>query len=167
MNNDHESHDHEAQAGTALAAPHRPARRDAAGVAPHRRARGDHAAEARPRHPGGDGPDEQPLDEALGPSSRCFDYLYDFGDDRHRVVTVEDLFLTRDTAKPPVYCTDGARACPPEDVGGAGGYEDFLAGLADPQHEEHRNCLAWVGGRFDPFRFDLDEVNGALARIKA
>jgi hypothetical protein len=30
---------------------------------------------------------------ALGRESRCFDYLYDFGDDWHHVVLVEDTFI--------------------------------------------------------------------------
>ena len=107
------------------------------------------------------------LDEALGANSRCFDYVYDFGDDWHHVVTVEDLYVARGISKQSVYCTDGERACPPEDVGGAGGYEDFLTAIADPRHEEHRSYLAWVGGSFDPARFDVDVVNRELARLKA
>lgn len=57
-------------------------------------------------------------------------------------------------------------ACPPEDVGGAGGYVEFLAAIADPRHEEHQNYLTWVGDRFDPARFDRAAVNRALAKIK-
>ena len=33
----------------------------------------------------------------------------------------------------------------PEDVGGTGGYEEFLEALADPLHEEHDDYLVWVG----------------------
>jgi len=32
-------------------------------------------------------------------------------------------------------------ACPPEDVGGAPGYEDFLAAIHDAVHEEHEAML--------------------------
>ena len=41
-------------------------------------------------------------------------------------------------------------ACPPEDVGGASGYEDFLEALADPDHEQHDDMVRWSGGTFDP-----------------
>jgi hypothetical protein len=36
-----------------------------------------------------------------------------------------------------IRCDDGENACPPEDVGGALRYADFLAAIADPSHEEH------------------------------
>jgi hypothetical protein len=65
-----------------------------------------------------------------------------------------------------VQCIGGDNACPPEDVGGTSGYADFLAAIADPRHEEHQNYLEWVGGTFDPTRFDLAAVNRALAKIE-
>lgn len=40
-------------------------------------------------------------------------------------------------------CLAGARACPPEDVGGMAGYEDFLAAINDPRHPEHQESMAW------------------------
>jgi hypothetical protein len=85
------------------------------------------------------------LEKALGYQSRCFDYLYDFGDSWHHVVILEEHAPLKSDAL--VYCTDGANACPPEDVGGAHGYAEFLAGIADPQHDEHENLLTWVGGQ--------------------
>lgn len=65
-----------------------------------------------------------------------------------------------------VRCIDGANACPPEDVGGVHGYAEFLAAIANPQHEEHERYLAWAGGRFDPNRIDLTAINHLLATIK-
>ncbi len=49
---------------------------------------------------------------------------------------------------------EGERACPPEDCGGTPGYEHLLGVLADPDHEEHRDMLEWVGDAFDPELFD-------------
>ena len=57
---------------------------------------------------------------------------------------------------------DGARACPPEDVGGVPGYEDALAGLrGEPSDnpEWTRELLAWLPPRYDPEHFDVAEVN--------
>ena len=34
------------------------------------------------------------LREAMGMGTRCFDYVYDFGDDWHHVVVVEDQHIT-------------------------------------------------------------------------
>lgn len=105
------------------------------------------------------------LDQALGPDSRCFDYVYDFGDHWHHVVIVEDPWIRPEPGKP-ARCIAGENARPPEDVGGSHGYAEFLAGIADPKHEEHDNWLTWAGGSFDPKRFDIEAVNLALAKIK-
>ena len=50
----------------------------------------------------------------------------------------------------------GERACPPEDCGGPWGYADYLAAIADPQHERHEELLEWRGP-FDPEAFDAEE----------
>jgi hypothetical protein len=104
------------------------------------------------------------LEKALGHQARCFDYLYDFGDSWHHIVILQEHAPLREDAL--IYCTDGENACPPEDVGGAHGYEQFLAGIADPEHEEHENWLRWARGGFDPRRFSRDAVNQALTKIK-
>ncbi len=62
-------------------------------------------------------------------------------------------------------CLAGARACPPEDVGGIGGYEDFLQAIGDPHHPEHKEFLEWIGGEFDARAFDVDEVNEILREM--
>jgi hypothetical protein len=51
-------------------------------------------------------------------------------------------------------CVEGARACPPEDVGGTWGYQEFLEAITDPGHERHEEFRDWIGGRFDPEAFD-------------
>lgn len=106
------------------------------------------------------------LHEALGMDTRCFDYVYDFSDDWHHLVLIEDLYPQRPKPASLIQCIGGENACPPEDVGGSGGYAEFLEAITDPRHEEHRNYLTWVGGRFDPTRFDREAVNRALAKIK-
>ena len=103
------------------------------------------------------------LADALGQNARCFDYVYDFGDDWHHAVLIED----RNAQANEIRCVAGESACPPEDVGGAPGYERFLAALADPRHPEHREVLDWAGGGFDPGVFDMAAVNRTLAEIRA
>ncbi len=61
----------------------------------------------------------------------AFTYLYDFGDDWHHTVEIENTPDPRSPARAHAICIDGARARPPEDVGGLGGYETFLATMAD------------------------------------
>jgi hypothetical protein len=104
--------------------------------------------------------------KALGLDARCFDYIYDFGDDWHHVVIIENRLPHPGAAPSLVHCSGGGNACPPEDVGGALRYAEFLAAIADPSHEEHAAFREWSGGRFDPKRFDLDATNLALSKIK-
>ena len=105
------------------------------------------------------------LEKALAPETRCFDYIYDFGDDWHHIVVLEEQYARLDPRQP-FSCVAGENACPPEDVGGPHGYGEFLEVLADPAHEEHEHYVSWSGGRFDPKRFEPDAVNAALAKIK-
>src|SRR5262245_12251909 len=63
----------------------------------------------------------------------AFVYEYDFGDGWEHDVTVKKVTTQAKLPKP--RCTGGARACPPEDCGGSGGYENLLEALRDPNHE--------------------------------
>jgi hypothetical protein len=98
------------------------------------------------------------VSDALGLHDR-FAFDYDFGDGWHHEVVIEERSASvGDSA----HCLGGEHACPPEDVGGPGGYKDFLEAIADSTHEDHTRCLEWVGGSFDPYQFDVDAVNAAL-----
>ena len=88
-----------------------------------------------------------------------FAYVYDFGDNWiHDVTLVEKV---KAEAGPPM-CLAGAMACPPEDVGGPGGYEEMLSALADRSHEEHADFVSWLGGGFDPTSFNARHVSAGL-----
>jgi hypothetical protein len=91
----------------------------------------------------------------------CLVYIYDFGDSWEHDIVVEEILPAEKGARPPL-CLDGQRACPPEDVGGVWGYADFLKAIRNPRHREHAEMLAWVGGAFDPDKFDLRGVNRIL-----
>jgi hypothetical protein len=82
-----------------------------------------------------------------------FEYEYDFGDCWSHEILFEGRVRADAGGRYPV-CLEGARACPPEDVGGTGGYTDFLEAIADPDHERHDELLNWVGGKFDAEAFD-------------
>ena len=88
----------------------------------------------------------------------AFAYVYDFGDSWRHTVEIEDV-LALDIEPKLGTCVDGARARPPEDVGGVSGYEAFLAIMADPRHPEHGDMKRWCGGHFDPEWFDLAIVD--------
>ena len=94
-----------------------------------------------------------------------FVYEYDFGDSWLHVITVEEIEPWTQNSLAP-RCLDGARACPPEDSGGIGGYEHLLEVLRDRRHPEHKELRAWAGAHFDPELFSLQAVNSALANLR-
>lgn len=94
-----------------------------------------------------------------------FDYQYDFGDNWHHTVHVEEV-LPLDQPNGAGYVAAGERACPPEDCGGSGCYQDYLELLdEEPDCEEVRSFLQWAGEDFDPGRFDRHAANAALLRM--
>lgn len=119
------------------------------------------------------GMEDEELDEDVGPTtfpetkqkiSKWFsernneaDYIYDFGDDWDHTIKLEKILPREEDIDYPA-CIAGARACPPEDCGGTGGYEHFLEIIMDPHHEEYEAMLEWAGGDFDPERFNPEEV---------
>jgi len=94
-----------------------------------------------------------------------FVYEYDFGDSWEHIVLVEKILPAEAGRQYPI-CIKGKRACPPEDVGGVWGYENFLEALGDPDHEEHESYLEWIDGEFDAEAFNLEAINIALQRVK-
>jgi hypothetical protein len=123
--------------------------------------------------PDPDWPTEEPLHDErrmhlkpfIEARVRRFNYLYDFGDSWEHEITVEDLLAPKGSG-PRIVCMAGENACPPEDVGGEGGYASFLEAIADPQHERHQEMRDWIGYPFDPQAFDLNALNQRLARMK-
>jgi hypothetical protein len=83
-----------------------------------------------------------------------FSYIYDFGDNWRHAIEIEK-FLALDETPKHASCIGGARARPPEDVGGVSGYEEFLTILANSKHPEHAETKRWCGGHFDPEWCDL------------
>ena len=61
-------------------------------------------------------------------------------------------------------CLEGARACPPEDVGGISGYADFLEAIQDKTHEEREAMFEWVSGWFDPEEFDAETATKGMKK---
>ncbi|MBS1262250.1 MAG: hypothetical protein MAG453_01593 [Calditrichaeota bacterium] len=96
-------------------------------------------------------------------------YIYDMGDSwEHSIELVEKKPAAGKEKTPAVACLDGEFACPPEDIGGFIGYPEFVEAISDKDHPEHEEMAEWYFGdpdsdeEFDPFRFDVDEVNRRL-----
>ena len=100
------------------------------------------------------------LDEVF-PRTRTATYSYDYGDGwTHRVKLVESI--PRFEGEMPV-CTDGAGDAPPEDVGGAWGFERFLKAITDESDPECESMREWGASQgFE--RFSLEAVNERMRK---
>ena len=93
-------------------------------------------------------------------------YRYDYGDNWEHAITVESFEQTDPDVDGMAWVIDGARACPPEDVGGIHGYHDFLETLLTaPNSEAAQALLKWAGGTFDGELFDRRAANAAIQRM--
>ncbi len=92
----------------------------------------------------------------------AFEYEYDFGDGWRHEVVFEGCVRAEPGGRYPV-CVAGARACPPEDVGGVWGYREYLKAMADPGHKRHEEFMDWRGP-FDPEAFDAARATREMRR---
>jgi len=104
------------------------------------------------------------LDEVLGVVGDTLTYEYDFGDGWEHTLTLEAI-TDRAPGSVEAVCIAGARSGPPEDCGGAPGYENLLRVLADPAHPRHDTLREWLRRDLDPEAFDLDRINGDLQAV--
>ena len=94
-------------------------------------------------------------------------YEYDFGDGWEHELVVEAASRAEAGQVYPA-CAAGEGACPPEDCGGAPGYQELKAILADPAHEEYREMRVWAdsqaGEEFNPANFSLPGTGRRVTR---
>jgi len=103
-----------------------------------------------------------PLSAVLESEGAKMTYTYDFGDNwEHSIVLEKQLPAEPNTTYP--ICTDGERACPPEDCGGVPGFYELLDALANPRHRRHKELRSWIGDEFNPEAFSIDKVNRQLS----
>jgi hypothetical protein len=104
------------------------------------------------------------LNRLIDRGIRRFEYIYDFGDDwRHDVIVEEVRDGEVDTDYPSFV--DGERRCPPEDVGNAEGFMEFLEAALIPGHPEHERMMAWYGRRFEFNDIDEQRIRIGLAEL--
>ena len=97
---------------------------------------------------------------------RCI-YEYDLGDGWQHEIEIEKVISPAEKSSEYPVLLAGVRACPPEDIGGVPGYENFLEVMNDPQSEDYAEMLRWYGSEtFDPDFFEMAEINKILKKIK-
>jgi hypothetical protein len=91
-------------------------------------------------------------------------YTYDFGDCWEHTIKVERL-TDADPGVAYPRLVEASGRCPPEDVGGPGGYAEMLEPLADPNHERHDEIIEWLGEEFDPKAFNVAAREAEVAAL--
>jgi len=93
-----------------------------------------------------------------------FLYVYDMGDNWQHQIEVIGFFEAPKGSRLPRF-RQGQWRTPPEDVGGATGFEMFLEAMDDPDHEEHDNLIDWFGGPFDRKNIQSDTLKIHMRRL--
>jgi len=96
--------------------------------------------------------------------SQPFWYWYDFGDDWwHKITFLKHTKADLKIFKGVPLCVDGEGSCPPEDIGGPYGFDDFLETLKGPNSAKKREMKEWMGmssrDKFDENLVDLEYIN--------
>jgi hypothetical protein len=109
------------------------------------------------------------LDQVLANVGDGLWYEYDFGDGWDHVLKVEKVL-----PQPPreVQLLTGRRACPPEDVGGIGGYEAVAEGvesgyddsLLPEQFDDAHHARDWLPVDWHPAEFDIEQARAYINR---
>ncbi len=85
-------------------------------------------------------------------------YYYDYGDGwEHRVILEGDIYKRKKTKYP--VCIAGARACPPEDCGGIGGYEGIVESFKNGEIEKDAELREWLGEDWKPELFNREDIS--------
>lgn len=88
-------------------------------------------------------------------------YSYDYGDGWE--IAVDLLEVVDDYSSNEPLCIAGEGDNPPEDVGGEGGFIEFLGAISDREHPEHQDLKDW--GKGQGFRrFRLQDANRTLSK---
>jgi hypothetical protein len=110
--------------------------------------------------------DEITVDSFFRKKKQLF-YIYDLGDNWiHRIT----LLGTVDEPAENFRCEAGNGTCPPENCGGAQGYENLKQIFREhPSSDEANDYRQWLGAEpdedWDPDYFDLDETNQDIDAI--
>jgi hypothetical protein len=82
-------------------------------------------------------------------------YIYDYGDNWHHYLETEEIIDDYKSNTPTFL--EGEGTAPPEDVGGVGGFSEFMRIISNPDDEEYETMLEWAKSqRFK--EYDPEEI---------
>src|SRR5262249_23283339 len=93
--------------------------------------------------------------------ARNLTYLYDFGDGWEHTIKIEHVAAPMPGTSYP-RLIEALGRCPPEDIGGPPGYEEFLEAIRDPGHERYAEIREWHDAEFDPTVIDVGVIEREL-----
>ena len=107
------------------------------------------------------------LSRFFGKTYNSMLYVYDFGDNWVHRITLEAIGKEKPDR---AVCLAGKGACPPEDCGGVGGYQELKDAFAtDPEGEEAKNLREWLmmdeDESWDPKAFNVEAANSWLKSV--
>ena len=96
-----------------------------------------------------------------------FTYIYDYGDSWTHKIHIGKIQPTHKDRQYP-FLVSGRGRCPPENIGGAWGYSDFLAAFDDPSSEYREYYPFYFDGSeiWDPEDAELDRRRVSLAHLR-
>lgn len=98
-----------------------------------------------------------PLDEVVSGNGDIL-YEYDFGDSWEHIITLEKTVKSKELR---ATFSEGAGMRPPEDVGGTGGFEEYLRIMADENHPDYPSMKMWSEAQKER-ELSADQVNDRL-----
>jgi len=97
-----------------------------------------------------------------------FDYIYDFGDNWHHILTILRVIDANPASNYPALVA-GSCCSPIDDVGGIWGFYDLADAAADPKHPARQQYEEWLGEEFvkhfDLKHFDRESVRTRIAMV--
>ena len=88
-------------------------------------------------------------------------YEYDFGDSWEHTITLENVVKSNEFI---ATFDEGIGERPPEDVGGEGGYEEYLRIMADVNDPEHEKINAWADSQKER-NISHEKINHRLKQV--
>jgi len=106
------------------------------------------------------------LRDLVAKGVKSFIYIYDFGDNREHAITIDATDPTT-SEQGFAHLVEAQGRAPPDDCGGAPGFEAFVDAMTNAKHEDHADLANWYGQKtFNPANVPTKSIQAQLAKIK-